>query len=328
MRKVFVSYSHEDGEFADRLVFDLRLAEIPATYDQWILNVGDSIIARIAQEVSEADHVIALLSPASVKSNWVAKELSLAVTGEIASKRMKVLPALIQNCVLPEMLSDKLYADFRFDYYRGMRALLRTLLPDRFAVESTTRRLRRLENAEASRLEFSRLLESSDIDVIRDWLQKNPAVFSGLFGHLWNVFEVISSPPLLGSAVDFAVINGQSSRYDISLICLRGLAWPGISAAREEADNIAEILNWCRLNQDSLCRSLALRMTNGYGPGDLARASRRVSLYMKVFMGRRSEYGEEENEARNQIYQHTGRDVDIASYDRVVDLFDWKNNRE
>lgn len=37
---------------------------------------------------------------------------------------------------------------------------------------------------------------------------------------------------------------------------------------------------------------------------------------------------ENENEVRNKMFQEIGGDVDIASYDRIADLFDWKNNRE
>jgi hypothetical protein len=55
--------------------------------------------------------------------------------------------------------------------------------------------------------------------------------------------------------------------------------------------------------------------------------ARGVNLDMKVFLGRRFEYGEAENAVRNQVYQDTGRDIDIASYDRIVDVFGWRNNR-
>lgn len=83
MEKVFISCSHGDTNFADHLVLDLRASDVPATYDKWLLRVGDSIIQKIAAEVSEADSVIALLSPASVESNWVKKELALAMAGEV-----------------------------------------------------------------------------------------------------------------------------------------------------------------------------------------------------------------------------------------------------
>jgi len=83
LEKVFISCSHGDTNFADRLVLDLRASDVPATYDKWLLRIGDSIIQKIAAEVSEDDSVIALLSPASVESNWVKKELALAMAGEV-----------------------------------------------------------------------------------------------------------------------------------------------------------------------------------------------------------------------------------------------------
>src|SRR5271166_4907951 len=129
MEKVFISYSHGDARFCDRLVMDLHISDVPATYDKWLLRVGDSIIQKIATEVSEADRVIALLSPASIESNWVKRELALAMTGEVNKGGVKVLPALIADCELPHMLADKFYADFRYSYYYGLRALLEALLP-------------------------------------------------------------------------------------------------------------------------------------------------------------------------------------------------------
>lgn len=54
MSSVFVSYSHQDAAFADRLVSDLCLSAIPATYDKWLLQVGDSIIEKISAAVEDA----------------------------------------------------------------------------------------------------------------------------------------------------------------------------------------------------------------------------------------------------------------------------------
>ena len=113
MDGVFVSYSHKDSEFVDRLIADLRYSDVPAIYDKWLLAVGDSIIEKISSAVTTSAYVIAILSPHSVESAWVKKELSLAMTGELHQNRVKVLPAMVVDCDLPPALSDKLYADFR-----------------------------------------------------------------------------------------------------------------------------------------------------------------------------------------------------------------------
>src|SRR5262249_53617449 len=54
-----------------------------------------------------------IISKNSVESKWVKKELSLAMTKEVLNKKVVVLPVLIDDCDLPDNLSDKIYADFR-----------------------------------------------------------------------------------------------------------------------------------------------------------------------------------------------------------------------
>ena len=73
---------------------------------------GDSIIDVVSGSLSDVDHVGVILSPNSVNSRWVQKELSLAVSLEIHGRITSVVPILYQPCQVPEPLQDKLYADF------------------------------------------------------------------------------------------------------------------------------------------------------------------------------------------------------------------------
>lgn len=61
----------------------------------------------------ETDFVIVLLSKASCESEWVKKEVNIALTKEIYGKKVVVLPCLIEDCNMPLFLTDKKYADFR-----------------------------------------------------------------------------------------------------------------------------------------------------------------------------------------------------------------------
>lgn len=326
MQKVFVSYSHGDSNFADKLVSDLYLSEIEATYDKWILNVGDSIIFRLSEELADAASVVALLSPKSVKSAWVRKELALAMTGEISSGSVKVLPALIEDCVLPDMLADKLYADFRGDYYRGLHALLQALRPE---WEGRNRhadaRLHRRQELEISRQELIRLLQAGDEEAVHDWLHGNRFVLAGLFSP-WSSFDIIPRLAAGDIVPDFTVVNGQSGRYDASLVFLNALHVGNEEALRRANALPLEALRWCRDNSDTVRRELAVRMTSAYGaeqifPGTSSALAMRthIAFDAKVIMGRRVEYGFIENEIRNQLYQDNNRDVDVISYDRITE---------
>lgn len=112
MPSVFLSHSHGDKPFVRDLAGRLTQAGATVWLDEAELNIGDSLIQRISAAIQEADYVVAILSPRSVKSDWVQKELSLAITKEVKGHRVTVLPVLIEPCDLPEPLRDKLYADF------------------------------------------------------------------------------------------------------------------------------------------------------------------------------------------------------------------------
>lgn len=142
MGSVFISYSSKDRAFAERLTFDLKAKGLRVWYDQWELKVGDSLIDKISAGIRAQDYLVAVLSRASVSSEWVRKELSAALMRELGEKRVVVLPVLIEDCKIPPLISDKVYADFRGDYRSGLNKLLGAFPGDLFAsgVDMASRR--------------------------------------------------------------------------------------------------------------------------------------------------------------------------------------------
>jgi hypothetical protein len=320
---VFISYSHADSEFADRLVSDLVQSEVHATYDKWLLRVGDSIIEKISQAVADSDKIIALLSPASVSSNWVKKELSFAMTGEIQNRKV-LLPAIIATCEIPPIISDKLYADFRSSYYRGLRELLQALRPDFYELGRYTHREKIVKAARA----LKKLLLTSEISKLREWFGLNGYALAALFGRLWLVSEAIPRFALGSDTVDFMVINGQSGRYELSLIVLGNPAWDGrnTNELAHECERIKGLLRWCKEHDQVVRQYLAVRMASSYGAEQIAPEGyvNKFSLQIdaKLLCGRREIYTNEQNAFRNKIYEDTSHSIDIISYDRVVDALE------
>jgi hypothetical protein len=114
--RVFISYSHADSEFVDRLAADLQGAEIDVWIDKWEINVGESIVARINAGIHESDFLIVVLSGHSVSSKWVMEELNAATVRNIeVTKGAFILPVLIEECSIPELLRHRKYADFQTD---------------------------------------------------------------------------------------------------------------------------------------------------------------------------------------------------------------------
>ena len=126
---IFISHNHEDKEFARRIADDLRRAGANVWIDEAVIELGDSLIEKIKSGIDDMDYLAVILSPNSVKSKWVLKEVRLAYEQEIEGKRVKVLPLLYKECKPPKFLGDKLGADFSLDenYERSLGLVIKRL---------------------------------------------------------------------------------------------------------------------------------------------------------------------------------------------------------
>lgn len=124
---VFISYSHVDRDFVDRLAKQLVAHRVNVWVDRWELNVGDSLITKIQDAISGASALLVILSKASVESEWCKKELSVGLIRELSEKRVVVLPVIIDDRKIPGFLTDKMYADFRTPFDDGLSLILDAL---------------------------------------------------------------------------------------------------------------------------------------------------------------------------------------------------------
>lgn len=126
---LFISYSHNDKPFVDRLVFDLEQHEIKVWLDQKNIAVGDSMTDSIRKGIDNSKYFAIIISENSRKSEWVKREVDIATNQEIDNKNVKVLPIKVHDCPLPWFLMGKLYADFGKSYSDGLGKLLLRIKP-------------------------------------------------------------------------------------------------------------------------------------------------------------------------------------------------------
>jgi len=124
VRRVFISHSSADKDFVERLAIDLRNNAVGVWLDKWETRVPDSILNKISQGIEQSAFLAVVLSKASVRSEWVRKELNAALMLEIEGRRVVVLPILLEECDIPVLLKEKRYADFSHNYRDGFNALL------------------------------------------------------------------------------------------------------------------------------------------------------------------------------------------------------------
>jgi tetratricopeptide (TPR) repeat protein len=105
--RIFISHSHKDNDFGIQLVEDLRRAigdESAVWYDsRGGLSGGDIWWREIKKELRQRNTFIVILSPHSLKSRWVGREIDLAWAKHVRG-RMRIVPVLYQACKIPEDL--------------------------------------------------------------------------------------------------------------------------------------------------------------------------------------------------------------------------------
>ena len=121
---VFISYNHKDKEFVDKLSLKLVYHNVKVWKDEWNISVGDSFIEKIQEALEKASYICVVFSHSSIKSEWVSREINAGLIREIEDKNLTILPIVIDDCKIPLLLRDKIYANFREDFDEGLKKLL------------------------------------------------------------------------------------------------------------------------------------------------------------------------------------------------------------
>jgi len=125
--RIFISHAGVDNVLAERVAKRLRTAGFASWYSEWELNPGDSIVDRIQRALNQADVLIVMLSEASVRSRWVAKELNSTLMRQLDGSDVQVIPLRLDDAPIPRLLSDLKWVDLRGDFEPAFRSLLDAL---------------------------------------------------------------------------------------------------------------------------------------------------------------------------------------------------------
>jgi hypothetical protein len=118
---VFVSYSHADRSFVDQLTRRFEFDQIDFWRDEKDLLVGDVIDRTISAGIQSHALFLLVLSPASIASKWVNRELDEAAH-EVAEGRKLLLALLTGGLTVdeaPPRVRRFRCADFNTDFPRA-----------------------------------------------------------------------------------------------------------------------------------------------------------------------------------------------------------------
>lgn len=120
--KLFISYSNVDIEFVEKLIKEIELYRVNILFDKHELNVGDNIHQKLNELVENCDYFLVVISENSNSSQWLQKEIELAV-----NSNKKVLPVIVDDATVPDLIRGLVYADFRDSFEKGVDQIGRAL---------------------------------------------------------------------------------------------------------------------------------------------------------------------------------------------------------
>lgn len=124
---VFISYSSKDKSFVEILSQKLVDNRIGVWLDKWEMKPGDSLIDKIQNALEDSSYLLVVLSKHYIQSEWCRKEQNAGLIKEINSKKVVVIPILLEDCSIPIFLQEKVYADFRGNFDDGFIELFKSL---------------------------------------------------------------------------------------------------------------------------------------------------------------------------------------------------------
>jgi len=120
MARVFISYSRNDLNFVQGFAQTLMSNGIDVWWDLSSLQGGDNWTDAIPQAIENSDLCIVVLTPNSIKSDWVQKEYAYALGQE-----KRVIPVLCQECKIPFALVNINYVDLQgVKYQNGLNQII------------------------------------------------------------------------------------------------------------------------------------------------------------------------------------------------------------
>ena len=134
---VFISYSHRDRAFVDRLSLELLNHNVKLWRDEYQMSAGDSLTVRIRDAIDRASFLCVAVSDRSIVSEWVRREIEAGLLRASAEVGLTIIPLLLEDCELPEPLQDYIAVDFRNTFDEGMAELL-GVVRRRYDVDGST----------------------------------------------------------------------------------------------------------------------------------------------------------------------------------------------
>lgn len=135
---VFLSHNRAQKDWTRELAIRLRDAGFNVWFDEWALRGGEVGSIGMERGLEESRHVVLVLSPEFMASEWTDYETQIALLLSPANRDRKLIPVLHTKCELPPRIARLNWIDFsasladpaQFEF--RLAQLMSDLNPDRY----------------------------------------------------------------------------------------------------------------------------------------------------------------------------------------------------
>ena len=108
-QKVFISYSNEDREIAEKIFNKLRERKKYNLNNLYDISIDDTYNATIKNNIASSDFILLLISKNFIKSQWMSNEFSKNYLNELNYRDITLVPILTDKTPIPEIFSEYQY---------------------------------------------------------------------------------------------------------------------------------------------------------------------------------------------------------------------------
>jgi tetratricopeptide (TPR) repeat protein len=109
---VFLSHNRAQKDWTREMALRLRAAGFNVWFDEWVLRGGEVGSIGMERGLQESRHVVLVLSPEFMASEWTDYETQIALVLSPANRDRKLIPILHTKCKLPPRISRLNWIDF------------------------------------------------------------------------------------------------------------------------------------------------------------------------------------------------------------------------
>jgi len=126
----FISYSTRDKDHASKFFTELQNRQFKCWQDIHEIDVGELFPEKIEQGIKKSRYLLVWLSPHSIQSNWVQRELDLMYSRELDEQTPSIIPIKGGDYKIPDYLNylqNRQHADFTGSFDSGLESVLKVL---------------------------------------------------------------------------------------------------------------------------------------------------------------------------------------------------------